>query len=85
MKRQFEGFPLQSSRLPDDPSKEYEEPKPIQALIPSTASLFDEFDQVDDGSGGGGSKTNFRAWSEAELKAFLDKRGEDYDDCHDVG
>ena len=83
MKRQFEGFPLQSSRLPDDPSKEYEEPKPIQALIPSTASLFDEFDQVDDGSGGGlPSKTNFRAWSEAELKAFLDKRGEDYDDCH---
>jgi hypothetical protein len=27
--------------------------------------------------------TNFKEWDEAEIKAFLDQRGEDYDDCTD--
>lgn len=27
--------------------------------------------------------TDFRQWSEAEVRAFLDQRGEDYDDCPD--
>lgn len=27
--------------------------------------------------------TDFRQWSEAEVRAFLEQRGEDYDDCQD--
>ncbi len=27
--------------------------------------------------------TDFRQWSEAEVRTFLDQRGEDYDDCPD--
>ena len=27
--------------------------------------------------------TDFGGWSEAEVRAFLDARGEDYDDCPD--
>lgn len=28
--------------------------------------------------------TDFRQWSEAEVRAFLEQRGEDYDDCPDL-
>ena len=28
--------------------------------------------------------TDFVQWSEAEVRAFLEQRGEDYDDCHDM-
>ena len=28
--------------------------------------------------------TDFAQWSEAEIRAFLDQRGEDYDDCPDL-
>lgn len=28
--------------------------------------------------------TDFRQWREAEIRAFLDQRGEDYDDCADL-
>lgn len=27
--------------------------------------------------------TDFRQWSKAEVRAFLDQRGEDFDDCQD--
>lgn len=28
--------------------------------------------------------TDFSQWSEAEVRAFLEQRGEDYDDCSDM-
>lgn len=28
--------------------------------------------------------TDFAQWSEAEVRAFLEQRGEDYDDCRDM-
>lgn len=28
--------------------------------------------------------TDFAAWSEGEIRAFLDQRGEDFDDCQDL-
>jgi hypothetical protein len=28
--------------------------------------------------------TDFSQWSEAEVRAFLEQRGEDYDDCQDL-
>lgn len=28
--------------------------------------------------------TDFSQWSEVEVRAFLDQRGEDYDDCPDL-
>lgn len=50
---------------------EYQEPKQMRALHraePSTASV---------------APTNFSQWSEADIIAFLEQRGEDYDDCVD--
>ena len=28
--------------------------------------------------------TDFGRWSEVEVRTFLEQRGEDYDDCHDL-
>jgi ATP-dependent RNA helicase DDX42 len=82
MKRQFEGFALQGSRLADDPSRTYEEPKAVQALAPKDDSDFQEYDLIaGGGDGGSGSTTDFSTWSEEELRIFLDQRGEDFDDC----
>jgi ATP-dependent RNA helicase DDX42 len=83
MKRQFEGFALQGSRLADDPSKSYEEPKAVQAIAPKDDSELQDYDDLIAGDGGGGKvATDFTAWSEEEIRSFLDQRGEDFDDCH---
>ncbi len=84
MKRQFEGFTLPGSRLADDPSRSYEEPKAVQALAPKDDSEFLDYDLIAGGGGSnsGNSATDFTVWSEEEIKIFLDQRGEDFDDCH---
>lgn len=82
MKRQFEGFALQSGRLPNDPSKVYEDPKPIQAIAPSTTTDFDDYDLIT-GDATAAPQTNFNAWTETEIRTFLDQRGEEFEDCHD--
>lgn len=35
------------------------------------------------GGATGAAGTDFSSWSDAEIKGFLDQRGEDYDDCPD--
>ena len=81
MKRQFESFALGSGRLADDPNKLYEDPKPVQAIAPNNAHNFDDYDLITGDATS--SKTNFNTWKDAEIKSFLDLRGEDFDDCHD--
>ncbi|KAG7667857.1 hypothetical protein Ndes2526B_g01740 [Nannochloris sp. 'desiccata'] len=86
MKRQFEGFALQGSRLADDPSRSYEEPKAVHAIAPKDDSDFQDYDLIAGGGygvgGGGKDTTDLTAWSEEEIRSFLDQRGEDFDDCH---
>lgn len=49
-----------------------------QALPPPCRTAGDAYTAVAAAVG-----TDFRQWSEAEVRAFLDQRGEDFDDCHD--
>lgn len=54
------------------PGKEYIEPEVVQAMHPTPQP-----------AGAAAQHTDFTAWTDAEIIAFLDRRGEDHDDCSD--
>lgn len=83
MKRQFEGFNLPAKRLEHDPSKEYVDPKPVEAKVTSGFDEYDELFSAAEAATAASGLTDFSQWSEAELRTFLDQRGEDFDDCRD--
>ena len=65
------GFELPNTVL-KNAGKEYEEPKVVQALHRQAAP-----------TAAAAAPTNFSEWSQQEIVAFLDLRGEEYDDCID--
>lgn len=62
---------LKKAKVVDHAGSAYVEPSIKSAALNSAAPEPAE----------SSARTNFSAWSETELKAFMDQRGEDYDDC----
>lgn len=80
---EVQGFELQRRRLEEDPSREKDAPKIWQAREHSTLDDYDAVTGDAYAAAAAAVGTDFRQWSEAEVRAFLDQRGEDYDDCPD--
>ncbi|KAI3438924.1 hypothetical protein D9Q98_001338 [Chlorella vulgaris] len=79
-----EGFELQRRKLEEDPSRDKEAPNVWQAR---EQTVYDEYDTVTGdvfAAAAAAMATDFSQWSEAEVRAFLEQRGEDYDDCQDL-
>ncbi|PRW59097.1 DEAD-box ATP-dependent RNA helicase 24 [Chlorella sorokiniana] len=80
---EVQGFEVQRRRLEDDPSRDAAAPRVWQAREQSS---FDEYDAITGdvyAAAAAAVGTDFRQWSEEDVRAFLDQRGEDFDDCHD--
>ncbi|KAL4424909.1 hypothetical protein ABPG77_009638 [Micractinium sp. CCAP 211/92] len=80
---EVQGFELQRRRLEEDPSREKEAPKVWQARENTTLDDYDAVTGDVYAAAAAAVGTDFRQWSEAEVRTFLDQRGEDYDDCPD--
>lgn len=81
---EVQGFELQRRKLDEDPSREREAPKVWQAR---EQTEYDDYDTVTGdvyAAAAAAVGTDFSQWSEAEVRAFLEQRGEDYDDCPDL-
>jgi hypothetical protein len=76
MSKQFQAFPLASKRLELDPRPETDYPKVNNAAQLHSAPSPAAQDVLHDG-------TNFSEWIEEDIRLFLDRRGEDADDCPD--
>jgi hypothetical protein len=81
------GFVLPSKASIRPVGEELQAPRPFQAREAGDPDEYD-FLTAQQGDNDGphaptppGATTNFSAWTEGEIKSFLDRRGEDHDDC----
>ena len=67
-------FNIKNARLlPTSASHEYQEPRVVNSFPENSAHASIPKQAI----------TDFTSWTEKDLKAYLDRRGEDYDDCVD--